>query len=90
MSTPRCRSARCRFGPPRGPGGGRDDAVMVLRSEQAEAVVRMATDRAAREAGTMRQAVNGSTPHNMQKLFSGDRVEKLDRPWTEADGLGKV
>lgn len=67
-----------------------DDAVMVLRPEQVEPVVRMATDRAAQEAEVMRQAATGSTPDNLKKIFTGDRIEKLDRPWTDADGLGKV
>ena len=67
-----------------------DDAVMVLRPDQVEAVVNMAVSRAAQEEETMRQAATGKTPDNLKAIFSGDRIEKLDRIWTEADGLGKV
>ncbi len=67
-----------------------DDAVMVLRPNQIEPVVKMAVDRAAQEAEVMRQAATGDTPDNLKKIFSGGRIERIDRVWTEADGLGKV
>jgi 4-hydroxy-4-methyl-2-oxoglutarate aldolase len=67
-----------------------DDAVMALRPGQVEPVLSLATLRAEQEAEVMRQGASGQTPDNLKKIFTGERIEKVDRVWTEKDGMGPI
>lgn len=67
-----------------------DDAILVLRPGEVKEALRLAKARAESEDVIRAEGSTGATPSTLKKIFHGDRITKVGRPWSEADGRGKV